>query len=69
LLAVLLTLLAPVDPRETLPSYCLFAEKHDLHLVVDEVYGMSVFSTGGTPDRFVILSGQSLTVMPFDRPL
>lgn len=35
------------ESRDTLLNYCRFAETHDLHLVVDEVYGMSVFSTGG----------------------
>lgn len=29
--------------REMLLAYCRFAEKHDLHLISDEVYALSVF--------------------------
>jgi aspartate/methionine/tyrosine aminotransferase len=64
----LLTLLSSLDSRETLLSYCFFAEKHDLHLVVDEVYGMSVFSVGGTLDWFVMVPERSPTVKVSDRP-
>jgi 1-aminocyclopropane-1-carboxylate synthase len=30
-------------PRETLVAYLRFAEKHDLHLLVDEVYALSTY--------------------------
>lgn len=29
--------------RETLIGYCKFAEKHDLQLISDEIYAMSVY--------------------------
>lgn len=61
-------LLALLDSRATLLSYSRFAEKHDLHLVVDEVYGMSVFSTEGTHDRDSRLCRQDLTVMQLIDP-
>ena len=64
---VRLTLFTSLDSRETLRSYCLFAERYDLHLVVDEVYGMSVFSTDGTAHRFVIIVRTSSDRVDFDR--
>lgn len=30
-------------PRETLLAYARFCEERDLHLVSDEIYGMSVY--------------------------
>ena len=33
--------------RETLIAYCKLAEKYDLHLLVDEIYALSVFSSKG----------------------
>lgn len=31
--------------KETLLEYCRFVEKHDLHLISDEIYALSVFET------------------------
>ncbi|GAA5823567.1 hypothetical protein JCM3770_002787 [Rhodotorula araucariae] len=39
-------------PRETLVAYCRFAEKHNLHLVSDEIYALSTYASdaaGSTP--------------------
>jgi len=33
--------------RSTLRGYCDFAQKHDLHLVSDEIYAMSVYENKG----------------------
>ena len=44
-LALLVLLL---ESRATLLKYCRFVEAHDLHLVVDEVYGLSVFSASSS---------------------
>ncbi|GAA5915988.1 hypothetical protein JCM6882_003488 [Rhodosporidiobolus microsporus] len=35
--------------RNVLLAYCSFAEKHNLHLIVDEIYALSTFSTTDTP--------------------
>lgn len=35
--------------KETLLSYCAFAEKHNLHLISDEIYALSVFDTPDNP--------------------
>ncbi|GAA6059750.1 hypothetical protein JCM10212_001958 [Sporobolomyces blumeae] len=32
-------------PRETLLAYARFCEKHNLHLIVDEIYALSTFAT------------------------
>lgn len=32
-------------PRETLIAYCRFAEKHNLHLIVDEIYALSTYDS------------------------
>ncbi|BGP56596.1 hypothetical protein JCM8202v2_004222 [Rhodotorula sphaerocarpa] len=32
-------------PRETLVAYCHFAEKHNLHLIVDEIYALSTYES------------------------
>ncbi|KDE03099.1 hypothetical protein MVLG_06396 [Microbotryum lychnidis-dioicae p1A1 Lamole] len=36
--------------RETILAYCRFAEKHNIHLIVDEIYALSTFSTPEYPD-------------------
>jgi 1-aminocyclopropane-1-carboxylate synthase len=33
-------------PRETLVEILRFCEKHQLHLIADEIYGLSVFNSG-----------------------
>ncbi|GAA5991186.1 hypothetical protein JCM10908_006577 [Rhodotorula pacifica] len=41
-------------PRETLIAYCRFAEKHNLHLIVDEIYALSTYeSDHPDPQPFV----------------
>ncbi|GAA5891126.1 hypothetical protein JCM5296_004900 [Sporobolomyces johnsonii] len=35
-------------PRETLIAYARFCEKHNLHLIVDEIYALSTFETADT---------------------
>ncbi|KZL67726.1 1-aminocyclopropane-1-carboxylate synthase (ACC synthase) [Colletotrichum tofieldiae] len=39
-------------PRETLVRIMRFCEKHKIHLVSDEVYGLSVFSSSGSLPTF-----------------
>lgn len=34
--------------RSTLAGYCRFAQKHDLHIVSDEIYAMSVYDNPST---------------------
>ncbi|KAF7342320.1 PLP-dependent transferase [Mycena venus] len=41
--------LPQVVAREVVQAYALFAEKHNLHLVVDEVYGLSTFESAYPP--------------------
>lgn len=36
-------------PRETILAYARFCQKHDLHLISDEVYAYSVFPTADNP--------------------
>lgn len=36
-------------PREVLESYCRFCEQHDLHLISDEIYALSTFSSCDNP--------------------
>lgn len=38
----------PTESRETLLEYCAFAEANDLHLISDEIYGLSVYDAPGT---------------------
>lgn len=48
--------------RQTLLEYCLFAEKHDLHLVSDEIYGLSVYDNPGYADALPFTSMLNLDV-------
>jgi DNA-binding transcriptional MocR family regulator len=48
--------------RRTLLDYCLFAEKHDLHLVSDEIYGLSVYDNPAYRDALPFTSMLSLDV-------
>ncbi|KAK7042060.1 PLP-dependent transferase [Favolaschia claudopus] len=41
--------LGQVVAREVVEGYALFAEKHNLHLVVDEVFGLSTFKSNYPP--------------------
>ncbi|KAJ7743918.1 PLP-dependent transferase [Mycena maculata] len=41
--------LAQVVPQDVLEGYALLAEKHNLHLVVDEVFGLSTFDSAYPP--------------------
>ena len=38
-------------PVETLKELMLFCAKHDLHLISDEIYALSVFEVDGSPER------------------
>lgn len=38
--------------KETLLAYALFAEKHDLHLISDELYALSVYDNPSELPRF-----------------
>jgi 1-aminocyclopropane-1-carboxylate synthase len=42
-------------PRETILAYCRFAEKHNLHLISDEIYALSQFANEEVknPEPFV----------------
>lgn len=65
-------LLLHSDSRETLLEYCRFAEEHDLHLVSDEIYGLSVFDNASCPTALPFTSLLSLDVekelgISFDR--
>ena len=48
--------------RQTLLDYCMFAEKHDLHLVSDEIYGLSVYDNPKYTDALPFTSMLSLDV-------
>ncbi|OWT41640.1 hypothetical protein J008_01476 [Cryptococcus neoformans] len=37
-------------PRETILAYAMFAEKHNLHLISDEIYALSVYDNPNLPD-------------------
>jgi aspartate/methionine/tyrosine aminotransferase len=37
-------------PLEVLAEYCRFCEKHDLHLISDEIYALSTFSSQDVPN-------------------
>jgi 1-aminocyclopropane-1-carboxylate synthase len=43
-------------PRETLIAYLQFAERHDLHLLSDEIYALSVFDNPAVPDPVPFIS-------------
>lgn len=58
----LVSTLAPPDSRSTLLEYCRFAEEHDLHLVSDEIYGLSVFDNPAFPAALPFTSMLSLDV-------
>ncbi|KAM0786457.1 hypothetical protein ACM66B_001919 [Microbotryomycetes sp. NB124-2] len=48
--------------RETLLEYCKFVEKHDLHLISDEIYALSTFDTPEYPDAVPFTSVLALDV-------
>ncbi|EIN03876.1 PLP-dependent transferase [Punctularia strigosozonata HHB-11173 SS5] len=48
--------------RETLLAYCRFAEKHDLHLVCDEIYALSQFENEKVADKVPFTSILSVDV-------
>ena len=68
LAASVLTLLPPTEPgfcysRETLLAYCRFVEKRNLHLISDEIYALSTFSSPSSPDAQSFVSILSLDVL------
>ncbi|RSH82382.1 uncharacterized protein EHS24_007349 [Apiotrichum porosum] len=57
--------------KETLLAYALFAEKHDLHLISDELYALSVYDNPNMPDAPPFISMLALDIeketgKPFD---
>ena len=42
--------------RSTLAGYCRFAQKHDLHLVSDEIYAMSIYENKSECARCLYVS-------------
>lgn len=46
--------------REALLAYGRFAQKHDLHLVFDEIYSLSVFPTSDEPHPQPFISGLAI---------
>lgn len=52
--------LARCYPREVLEAYCHFCEKHDLHLMSDEIYAMSTFPSTDVPAPEPFVSALSL---------
>lgn len=49
--------------RETLLAYCRFVEKHNLHLISDEIYALSTFTTPSNADAQPFVSLLSLDVL------
>ncbi|KAF8624618.1 hypothetical protein AX15_005773 [Amanita polypyramis BW_CC] len=47
-------------PRNVIIEYCKFCEKHNLHLICDEVYALSVFSSRDIPDPEPFVSALSI---------
>ncbi|KAM0755853.1 PLP-dependent transferase [Meredithblackwellia eburnea MCA 4105] len=46
--------------KETLLAYCRFAEKYNIHLISDEIYALSTFTTPDLPDAQPFVSVLSL---------
>lgn len=46
--------------REALLAYGRFAQRHDLHLVFDEIYAMSTFATSDVPDPQPFISALNI---------
>lgn len=47
-------------PREVIEAYCQFCERHNLHLISDEIYAFSVFPSGDIPHPQPFISALSL---------
>ncbi|KAJ7036157.1 PLP-dependent transferase [Mycena alexandri] len=56
--------LPQVLSREVVQGYALFAEKHNLHLVVDEVYGLSTFESAFPP----AVNSKFESILSYDLP-
>lgn len=48
--------------RQTLLAYCLFAQKHGLHLVSDEIYALSTYDNADWPGAEPFTSMLSLDI-------
>ncbi|CAK5270058.1 unnamed protein product, partial [Mycena citricolor] len=53
--------LPQVVPKEVITGYALLAEKYDIHLIVDEVYGMSTFHDSAYPPAVNVAFESALT--------
>ncbi|KAK7050694.1 PLP-dependent transferase [Favolaschia claudopus] len=53
-----------VVPKEVITGYALLAQKYNLHLIVDEVYGLSTFQSAYPPARNVAFE----SVLTYDLP-
>nr|KIR83731.1 hypothetical protein I308_06120 [Cryptococcus tetragattii IND107] len=49
-------------PRETLLAYATFAEKHNIHLISDEIYALSVYDNPNLPDSPQFISFLNIDV-------
>ncbi|KAK6529516.1 hypothetical protein TWF281_008687 [Arthrobotrys megalospora] len=49
-------------PRETLLEYMKFCEKHDIHMIADEVYAMSIFKTNSNQNAVGFHSALSVEI-------
>jgi len=59
--------LAGYYPEETMKRLLLFAKKHNLHVVVDELYALSVFKPGQLENRFRSVLSIDLDELGVDR--
>ncbi|EGX50052.1 hypothetical protein AOL_s00076g403 [Orbilia oligospora ATCC 24927] len=56
-------------PRETLVEYLKFCEKHDIHLIADEIYAMSIFRTSSNNDAVEFQSVLSINMEDIVDPM
>ncbi|KAJ7164496.1 PLP-dependent transferase [Mycena filopes] len=56
--------LPQVVARDVVQGYALFAEKHGLHLIVDEVYGLSTFESAFPP----VINAKFESILSYDLP-
>ncbi|KAF7369429.1 PLP-dependent transferase [Mycena venus] len=56
--------LPQVVPKEVIKGYALLAQKYNIHLIVDEVYGLSTFQSAYPP----ALNAKFESVLTFDLP-
>ncbi|KAK6354060.1 hypothetical protein TWF730_008478 [Orbilia blumenaviensis] len=56
-------------PREVLIEYLKFCECHDIHLIIDEIYAMSIFKTSSNQDATEFHSILSIDIDRFANPL